>query len=89
MSVHFHSNDVPDVRLGITASRKVGNSVVRHRLKRRVREIFRRFKNRDRLTPLDVVVHLKPAAAQADFARFVAEIERLLGSLLPRRESPH
>ena len=72
---------------GITASRKVGNSVVRHRLKRRVREIFRRFKGRDRLMPIDVVVHLKPAAARADFAGITAELERLLGSLLLRQES--
>ena len=28
-------------RLGITASKKVGNSVVRHRVKRLIREVFR------------------------------------------------
>ena len=42
-----------DVRLGITASRKVGNSVVRHRLKRRVREVFRRFEGRDSMSVFD------------------------------------
>src|ERR1700747_1961332 len=31
----------PQLRLGLSVSRKVGNSVVRHRLKRRLREIFR------------------------------------------------
>ena len=81
MSIHFHSNEAPESRLGITASRKVGNSVVRHRLKRQVREIFRRFPRRDSLKQLDLVVHLKPSAARADQASLAAEIERLLTSL--------
>ncbi len=81
VSLHFHSNEVPEARLGITASRKVGNSVVRHRLKRRVREIFRRYEKRDRLKRMDVVVHLKPAAARADFRTLAKEIGRLMTSL--------
>ncbi len=85
-SIHFHPNDTPDVRLGITASRKVGNSVVRHRLKRRVREIFRRFDHRGRLAPMDLVVHLKPAASTKDFSDLAAEIERLLTSLIRYQE---
>jgi ribonuclease P protein component len=35
-------NDKNQTRLGITVSGKVGNSVVRNRLKRHVREFFRR-----------------------------------------------
>ena len=89
MSIHFHSNEEPDVRLGITASRRVGNSVVRHRLKRYVREIFRRWEERDRLVRLDLVVHLKPPAAHADFASLAAELERLLTSLTPLPEPGH
>ena len=86
-SIHFHLNDMQDVRLGITASRKVGKSVVRHRLKRWIREIFRRFEKRDSLMPVDVVVHLKPVAARADFGQLTAEIESLLSSLALRSES--
>ncbi len=81
MSIHFYRTESSDVRLGITASRKVGNSVVRHLLKRRVREVFRRYKQRDRLLPVDVVIHLKPSAARAGFAELAAEIERLMGFL--------
>ena len=36
------SNDKNETRLGITVSGKVGNSVVRNRIKRQVREFFRR-----------------------------------------------
>ena len=35
-------NDRSESRLGITVSSKVGNSVIRNRIKRRVREYFRR-----------------------------------------------
>ncbi len=80
-SLHFHPNALDDSRLGITASRKVGNSVVRHRIKRRVREIFRRSERRAQLASLDVVVHLKPSSSRANFQELEGEIERLLGRL--------
>jgi ribonuclease P protein component len=61
-TLFYVPNDVGTARLGITASRKVGKSVVRQRLKRRVREIYRRWERRSDLPPLDLVVNLKPPA---------------------------
>jgi ribonuclease P protein component len=86
--VHYLANEQGHARLGITASRKVGGAVVRHRLKRRVREVFRRWRQRDRLPPLDLVVHLKPAAATADFAALRGELLQILGSLLAGGRPP-
>ena len=40
-TVLYLPNPLPRSRLGIIASRKVGNAVIRNRAKRRVREIFR------------------------------------------------
>ena len=37
-----HRDDLPPTRLGITVTRKVGNAVTRNRIKRLVREAFRR-----------------------------------------------
>jgi ribonuclease P protein component len=72
-------NETRCPRLGITASRKVGNAVARARLKRRVREIYRRWEGRRSLPDLDLVVHLQPGAAGAPFADLETEILGLLG----------
>ena len=64
-------NEIGYPRLGITVTRKVGNAVVRNRIKRAVRELFRR--NRDLLTrPVDLVVHARPSIVR----RAGAELER-------------
>lgn len=60
-------------RLGMTVSRKVGGSVVRNIVKRRVREIFRR--HPERLLPgHDLVVIAKPGAGQLSFAEIAGEL---------------
>ena len=71
-------------RLGITASRKVGGAVLRHRLKRRIREVYRRWSGRSGLPAMDLVVHVKPAAKESDFPALRNDLERLLGSLRRR-----
>ncbi len=80
-TLHYHPNEESSARLGITASRKVGNAVLRHRTKRRIREIFRGWPGRAALLGMDVVVHLRPAAPTVSFAELKAEIERLLGRI--------
>lgn len=77
-------NDLAHPRLGITVSRKVGRAVTRFRLKRRIREIYRRWSERSRLPAFDLVVHVKPPAAQASFAQFERELRGQLKSLLPK-----
>lgn len=74
-------------RLGITVTRKVGNSVRRHRVKRWVKEIYRRWGQRTQLPPADILVHLRPEAREADFATLQKELIRLLSTLMeqPRR----
>ena len=44
-------------RLGITVTRKVGGAVVRQQIKRRIREIYRRWNERRQLAPYDILVH--------------------------------
>lgn len=83
-TLHVRPNDLGVPRLGITASRKVGGAVVRTRLKRWVRETYRRHPQRGALPAVDLVVHLKPGASAADFSSFRSELERLLGEAARR-----
>ena len=68
----------PPARLGLAISRKVGNSVVRNRVKRRVRECFRH--RRRSLHGYDLVVTGRPAAATLE----TADVDRLFEQLLKR-----
>jgi ribonuclease P protein component len=81
VTVHFVPNEVGMVRVGVTVSRKVGNSVIRHRVKRRLLEAFRRAPERERLPAYDLVLHVRPEAAAAPYAALRQELERLLAGL--------
>ncbi len=74
---HVRANDAGHPRLGLTASRRVGGAVVRNRLRRRVREHYRQQVRQDMLPAVDVVVHLKTAAAETDRRSFYSELDRL------------
>ena len=69
-------NKVGESRLGITVSAKVGEAVVRNRIKRRLREFFRRV--RQRLSPdRDVVIVAKPGADRLSFGQLADELGRV------------
>jgi ribonuclease P protein component len=60
-------------RLGITVSRRVGDAVRRNRVKRVVREVFRR--HRTLFPPAcDVIVVARAGAAQLDYGRVLDEV---------------
>jgi ribonuclease P protein component len=68
----------PTARIGITVSTRVGNAVVRNRVKRLVREIVR-VVWRDLQPSDDVVVIAKPGAAQTTHANAALQLRRALG----------
>lgn len=64
--MYIRNNDSEFNRLGISVSKKVGNSVVRHRVVRLVREIYRL--NEERFNSgLDLVVVARSTAADIDY----------------------
>ncbi|MEP7124819.1 MAG: ribonuclease P protein component [Byssovorax sp.] len=67
-------------RLGVVASKKVGNSVVRNRAKRLVREAFR--KNPDAFPDnLDVVIIVRPGAHLLPAGELSAQVQRAKAAL--------
>lgn len=75
--VHLLANGRETSRLGLTISRKVGNAVARNRVRRRLRESFRRRLRASVPGPhVDLVLRVLPGAAgvtQAVLEREVAE----------------
>ena len=74
--VVFAPSSFLDVRFGITVSKKVGNAVVRNRVKRLMRDILRHRKGV--LTGLDVVWIAKAEAASASHAMLEADVADLM-----------
>jgi ribonuclease P protein component len=71
-------NDLNRSRVGLSVSRRVGNAVQRHRVRRGIRETFRR--NKDKLTrSWDVIVVARPSAADPH-----CDVASSLPSLLQR-----
>jgi ribonuclease P protein component len=68
----------PGSRLGITVSSRVGNAVVRNRVKRLVREVFR-VRRQALQGAFDIVVIAKPDAATISHAQAATELEHALG----------
>ncbi len=70
--------------MGITVSGKVGNSVTRNRIKRQVREFFRR--RRAALRPgTDILVIARKSAAGLEGESVAVELERTLNPRSLRR----
>ena len=76
----FAANGLPYSRIGITATKKSGKANVRNRLKRWTRETYRRQREPLGLDnqSLDVVVNVKPNAAQAAWGDYSLDLQRAL-----------
>ncbi len=62
-------------RLGVTITKKTGSAVVRNRLRRRLRELFRR--NDGFRSAVDVVVNVRPGAEETTFAELSRDFQKL------------
>jgi ribonuclease P protein component len=78
--VFFAPSGLPHSRIGITATKKLGKANIRNRFKRWTREVYRREREPlgiDRQA-LDVVINVKPNAANASFREFSQDLAKVL-----------
>ena len=68
------NSPTPRPRLGLTVSRKVGNAVVRNRMKRRLREWFRHHR-RQLSNSVDLVIIVRPQGADLAYDQVCKELE--------------
>jgi ribonuclease P protein component len=71
----------PAMRLGLTVSKKVGNAVVRNRMKRRFRELARKILPQAGHEGADHVLIGRQSGIERDFALLEADLRRALAKL--------
>ena len=70
-------NDTSSNRVGISVSKKVGNSIVRHRVTRVIREVMRLHWGEIK-SGYDIVIVARPSAKDSDYGKFESAIFHLL-----------
>jgi ribonuclease P protein component len=81
-TLFFRANGLPQTRLGITTPSRLGKAVLRNRIKRRVREVFRL--NRLAIPGgWDIVLNPRQAAVEVPFPTLVRELLKLFPAVPP------
>ena len=83
-SVHALPNGLDEPRLGLSVSKKVGSAVTRNGVRRRLKEIFRS-SGGGLPNDLDLVVSVRPSAAEASYQDLSDEFSRSLGKIAKAR----
>lgn len=86
-SLIYLPNNLEFCRMAVVASKKIGNAVMRNRIKRWMRDLFRR--NKDLLkNPVDIIIVAKKEAQDASWSKlkedYVAAIETVFQKGLAR-----
>lgn len=79
--VHDRRDDNPGKRLGITITKKVGNAVVRNRMRRRFRELAAELLPEMGKTGADHILIGREGGIERDFAVLREELVKALGKL--------
>ena len=81
-------NDAGTMRFGITVTKKIGNAVVRNRMKRRFRELLRAALPVQGLPDHDHVLIGRDGGVERDFARLRAELAAALARAAAGKGDP-
>jgi ribonuclease P protein component len=88
--VFFAANELPHSRIGITATKKLGKANKRNRLKRWTRETYRRRREPLGLDTrsLDIVINVKPNAAETSFQDYSRDLAKVLERVASETRQP-
>ncbi|MEO0499380.1 MAG: ribonuclease P protein component [Pseudomonadota bacterium] len=84
--LHDRRDDRPDVRVGYTVTKKIGNAVMRNRLKRRLRAAARTALPAVAPAGSDIVLIGRPGGLTRDFARLADDLARAVPRALAKRQ---
>jgi ribonuclease P protein component len=78
----------PSLRLGLTVSKKVGNAVVRNRMKRRFREVARVVLLESGMTGADHVLIGRAGGIERPFEQLINDLREALGRIDAQKNRP-
>ncbi len=79
--VRDRADDDPSMRVGFTVTKKIGNAVVRNRMKRRLRALSREMLANEGVAGADHVLIGRAGGIERDYAALKAELAKALGKL--------
>ena len=85
-TVFYQPNGLAETRLGITVPKRLGTAVLRNRIKRRIREVFR-LHRQELPGGWDIVLNPRPGAATAAYPVLERELLRLFPARPPDSSS--
>lgn len=83
-TMYYYKNSFEYIRIGISVSKKIGNSVVRHRVKRQINEMIRKICNID--FNYDIIIVARSKFLDNDFQRNYLSMETLYKKIKERVE---
>ena len=79
--VRARGDESPDMRIGITVSKKVGNAVIRNRMKRRFRALARAVLPESGVPGADHVLIGRNSGIERDYADLKTELAKALAKV--------
>jgi len=72
--LYWNKNDIKSIRIGISVSKKIGNSVVRHKCKRQINEMIRKIC--DLSDDYDIIIIARQKFLDQDFDTNYSNLEK-------------
>lgn len=83
-TIYYKKNDFEYIRVGVSVGKKIGNSVIRHKVKRQINEMIRNICNID--FSYDIIIVARSKYLDKDFNKNYLSLETLYKKMKERIE---